>query len=580
MKTEESLKKDSHTGRDVNTYSLHGINHIMSSSSKLFKVCWICLLFAATSAFGIHLYSLIRSYLKYEYFEKVEHDAKGTLVFPHVTICDTQGPSDAMLVRGDKASLLAVMRVWQQAQKVASMLKDPDMKNLYSYLLQTKRGHISNIGPNLTRAFGLKPSDFIVSCRFFENECSFEDFHLYQHPSYYNCYIFKGIRENSKRKPVQNYNNIGPDNGLSLVLVSQDQTGNPFYDNISKTENTKSFKLSIHEPGTDPDISDSGFDILPGISTSVALQQKEYHRLSKPYSDCTKKYNVSVGGQNLSVNAPLCFKLCLAEHVLNACQCVSFGINVYLLEWFSDTHKPCLFVNVSDMELTEQRALCEILFIRNVTYSPNFSESYMKCNCSWNCLELEYDISISQAKWPQKNLIPHFVDIFIRNSKSVVVQNTFREITKHYLNMSTSDTESGYPATSILRAVFNGSFDLDNTSVVEKMLRTPFTISVEPSVLNQDNFQEAVTYWVEGSFSRVNVYFKKGIVEKHEQVVAFGVVDFWSSVGGIAGLWIGASLLSIVEFLSFLIHTVSAVSLKLKGVLKISVQPVDNGSKQ
>ena len=36
-------------------------------------------------------------------------------------------------------------------------------------------------------------------------------------------------------------------------------------------------------------------------------------------------------------------------------------------------------------------------------------------------------------------------------------------------------------------------------------------------------------------------------MEKHQQVVAFGLLDLWTSVGGSGGLWFGASLLSVVE---------------------------------
>ena len=58
-------------------------------------------------------------------------------------------------------------------------------------------------------------------------------------------------------------NQIGPENGLSLILRGESAVS-PFYERNSKVGNTVSFRVSIHEPNTVPMIIDKGMELLPG----------------------------------------------------------------------------------------------------------------------------------------------------------------------------------------------------------------------------------------------------------------------------------------------------------------------------
>ena len=95
--------------------------------------------------------------------------------------------------------------------------------------------------------------------------------------------------------------------------------------------------------------------------------------------------------------------------------------------------------------------------------------------------------------------------------------------------------------------IINGTYDLLNSSVFEDVLQMNFSLSIDNKLTSQKNFDEAMEYWIENYFYRLNIYFKQGTVEKHQQAVAFSLVDFWWGVGSIGGLWFGASLLSVIE---------------------------------
>ncbi len=579
---EESTKKSKEQRRCSRntTYSAHLPEEVqnLKASSTLFKFCRISLIILATIAFGIHVCFMTIIFFKYEYYEKVENDQESELVFPDVTICDNKGYSEMDALKGNKEKLLKSLRNWQQAQQTVEKIEHHDLGDLAANILQSTEGYTANFAMDLDEVMSLTLYDFVINCKYFERECKFENFHLYEHPVYYNCYTFKSMSVNSTQTPIHNNNNIGPNNGLSLILHSLDESLNHFYDIFSNTENSKGARLAIHEPGTDPDIFDSGIDILPGISTSVALVQREYHRLKQPHSDCVDAGQYVQGNNTFKLNPPLCKKLCLAQHILEACHCVSLGVNLWLPDWVNDTVRPCFQMNTSNPDVSVQRALCKIAVVENITFNSKNMGLQNKCKCSWNCFELEYDITTSQAKWPQKILIRHFKELFLNNSKSEIVKNILEKLETHYhknsksgVKLDTQYDKNSKPgvnqeltASSLLRMVFGGAIDLRNETIYEAVKQLNIDYEVEPSLLEQSHFDKAISYWVQQSFSRVNVFFKKGTVERHKQIVAFGMVDFWSSVGGIAGLWIGASLLSIIDIVQFFALTLSHVHSKIK----------------
>ena len=187
---------------------------------------------------------------------------------------------------------------------------------------------------------GLTTDDSILRCTYLDSECNAESFRLYMHPSYWNCYTIKAISE--QNAPNLGCNNVGSQNGISLLLVSHNPIKSRFYDHLSKTGNTRGIKVSVHGPGTDPTISETGIDILPGMSTSFGLIQKEHHRLSHPYADCREKKLLNVSNQGFSMNTELCYKACVANYILNKCNCVSIRVDLFLGDMLNDNVTYCL----------------------------------------------------------------------------------------------------------------------------------------------------------------------------------------------------------------------------------------------
>ena len=70
---------------------------------------------------------------------------------------------------------------------------------------------IANLGIKKSREVGVKLDDLIVNCTFRKKICSMDQFHLFQHNRFYNCYTNDA-----------NVNDIsvltGREGGLSLIL--------------------------------------------------------------------------------------------------------------------------------------------------------------------------------------------------------------------------------------------------------------------------------------------------------------------------------------------------------------------------
>ena len=124
----------------------------------------------------------------------------------------------------------------------------------------------------------------------------------------------------------------------------------------------------------------------------------------------------------------------------------------------------------------------------------------------------------------------------------------FEELRNYYKNPNISSSCAAKLSSSdLVLMVTNKTINLLNSSVLEEIKKSNITSCVDKKLTEQRSFEEALKYWVKTYFYRLNVYFRKGVVEKHQQVVAFGLLDLWTSVGGSGGLWFGASLLSVVE---------------------------------
>ncbi len=524
--------------------SLHGLNHVVSAKPAAFRIFWALLLIGVGVGFSFHLSSLITNYLHFDHYNRVTFDTDGELVFPQVTICDTEPISDFTVKRGDKRMLLQVFRQWQTVLKYA-MTTERSKQQLIFETFSNLQALFGNVPQEILK-LALQAEDLVLSCKFLNYHCNASDFQLYQHPSFLNCYIFKVPHHVDHFFRHASHKLVGPKNGLSLILTSNIMP-NTFYIEHSHMQNTHSLKVSVTEPGTDPNILDTGIDIMPGVSTSFAISQIEHHRLKSPYANCSEKEQIRISDTVFNSSPNICRKKCLAMHILDACGCRSSGVDLFFNNLTGEKADYCLFWGNTDFGKHIERAFCEAAVFDNISKDPHYNLT-RGCGCNWNCFELKYDISISQAQWPQKFTFADFHRRIIETSRSVNVRETNKILKRYYTEGSLRYPYETIKISSLISGIPLGKFDLTNPSVFEHFVENvTFVPDMNPNLLNLTSLHDAISAWITSDFYKLKIYYKTASVEKHHQVAAFGLVDLWSAVGGILGLWFGASLLTLIE---------------------------------
>ena len=72
------------------------------------------------------------------------------------------------------------------------------------------------------------------------------------------------------------------------------------------------------------------------------------------------------------------------------------------------------------------------------------------------------------------------------------------------------------------------------------------------SLLQPKDLYDLQKKWMEESFYRLNIFFSEPFVTVQKQVPSFKFQDYWSGIGGVLGIWAGASVLTMLELCSFL----------------------------
>ena len=401
---------------------------------------------------------------------------------------------------------------------------------------------------------GSKFNSLVVDCKVNHQTCSRENFELHVNPVYVNCYKFKAETVRN------NFNNVpGPEQGLSLILRGETSLDVHYYE-FSKTENVKGIRVDIHPPNTIPFSENHGIDLTPGTSTSVGLGQEMYSRLGAPYDDCEPTRNVTLLSKEYPISPNICLFQCVFKFVRQQCNCTSVFLGVD-----EDSEDYCSYVELgqeSNTHVNIFKALCEI---EEINFLRDNVDKFCK-RCAWNCEETKYDMKVSQAPWPTETTIEDFINKFVLSKEK---DNPIRKYYEHLVEtllLNNSKTQNSINEKRVtlvdLGKKLNSGFkDGNETAYWKSVTLSPY---IPDSLRMSNSVAELQSKWVQESFYRLNVYFSEPHVPTFRQVASLSFGDFLSGVGGVLGIWAGASVLTLLEILSFLGRLVAKKSFKIK----------------
>ena len=533
--------------------SAHGCCHMVKGTA-FSRVIWTIVVVAGFCCAVLHLFSITTLYLKYEHYEVVTVKPDVERIFPDVTVCDSVGVSEYAVLKSQE-----LRRTLPYIYSTAEMLRK---KKILNYTKEDAGGFwqglpsvLASMPKEQLTLLGSRFDSLIVDCKINEQKCDRENFDLHVNPGYINCYTFKA-------KSVRNNHNSfhGPELGLSLILRGETSL-NGHYHEFSKTGNIKGIHVDVHPVNTMPFAYERLIDIPPGTSTSFAIRQKMYSRLGAPYSDCERVRNVTIWSKEYLMEPTVCLYQCANDIMRERCNCTSTALGMD-----GDSGDYCIRVELGGKSNVDaSKALCESEVINLL---KNNVRKFCKI-CPWNCEETKYDVKIYQTPWPLPATVDDFITKFVLTKDK---ENPVRQYYEHLLDTFSRNITEGVNRNNDeqktlidMENQFKLRFkDLNETTDWADWEKVTLSPHIPDSLRKSNSVVELQRNWVQESFYRLNVYFSEPYVTMHSQVAVFSFGDFLSGVGGVMGIWAGASILTLLEILSFLGGLVSKTSFKIK----------------
>lgn len=272
--------------------------------------------------------------------------------------------------------------------------------------------------------------------------------------------------------------------------------------------------------------------VSPGFHTLVSLDPLVVKKQSKPGSECKTADSVLYEcdylqddcSQPVRVNytRSRCLVMKKQRAVIDRCGCVTTDI-AYFSEWSGDQR---MLVNDSmaysgrcfDLRRDGVTSLTQMSGIGTCveTAKAEFERGLRNgsIDCAHPCELTATSVETSMAKWPMP----------------LIESDALQLILKEYLRL-TNTTSSDNPMLQDLMYFYNITDSPANTSITQL-----------PS-------QSRVSSFVADNFYRVTVANKLARASVISEQFSYGAVDFLSDVGGMLGLYLGVSVLTLCELL-------------------------------
>ena len=262
-------------------------------------------------------------------------------------------------------------------------------------------------------------------------------------------------------------------------------------------------KLLVHSQGIYPLPELNGIEISPGYSTDVGFNIAEIQKLSTPYGDCIKNDTLK-WDPNFTYSVSPCLDMCTQGYMIERCNCKS----VYqpVPEEQNDG------VYCGTLPPGEDAEAIKVFYADdqcNTDVWVEFSGSQTMrddCGCLVPCIHNTYTYTVTESRWPA----PKYYDSFL---------------TKEILSRE----------------------DREDLKVYQQLWQI-----IDTSLENSTNYEDYD--FIGENFARLNVYLRELETLKVGQKAAYPLSNLFSDIGGTLGLWVGMSILTVVEITQLIIR--------------------------
>uniref|UniRef100_A0A1I8GHC3 PC4 domain-containing protein n=1 Tax=Macrostomum lignano TaxID=282301 RepID=A0A1I8GHC3_9PLAT len=524
-------------------------------------------------------------YLSYPVSTEFSRDG-ANFEFPSVTICPTNMFAYACSavvsnhsVSGWNKCLVSMMEgspylfsLLNRTDWNASMPKNPvefypDGKN--SIRAMVYRGHL------FAQAY-----ESVIYCRYKNEDCTFENFTEYKDEDRWWCFSFNP----SNHTVIE----VGEGKGLYLVLHLR---GDAYLTYEQQVDYVPGFRVVLHQAGFKPDLN-MGFNAPYGQKTSVQVKAETVTKVSRKGSPCsdelpnityTMDYSWPGNWENQSFFSTTedCVTRLKQEEFKETCGCLS--ANLALPSDLMDGTKMC-----HDLpEEVQQRLPAKAIAVYLLKYQEhrlnkfNMTEYVIKLNNSW--IEPLADYVLNHWHWfnNTKKLVECYHRVESRQ-KTDGVRVDKCPVRCSNTQYKTVTTLTSWPKDVPLAIEILKSYTSKILARVSgtglrtlrlEVLQNFTYASLSQAVVNltAKNLASSRDF-----ISVLDVYPASTKASVFTESFAYPLRNLFSDFGGILGLWIGVSVITLTEMLELVINMAQLASLRLNTAAKklsAKVQP-------
>ncbi|ELT93095.1 hypothetical protein CAPTEDRAFT_166424 [Capitella teleta] len=278
------------------------------------------------------------------------------------------------------------------------------------------------------------------------------------------------------------------------------------------------FRVLVHGNDEVPFPEINGFNIPVGMATGVGIRLQEIVRLGQQYSDCkpnsTSTNNIYSHIYPNGYSNQVCQMSCYQEHVANECGCLdsAYPTDHPSLPVLPECGAINMTVGLNDSGVLASGNSADVVCMKREF--QKYTDGTIVCTCENVCSQHDYLRSMSMSAWP----LPHPASILEKRDDLI------------------AENQPG---------LVDWLASTENLTKYELM----------------DEFS--------ANFGKLRIYFEDLNYQKIYQTPAYTWTNLLSELGGQLGLWIGMSVMSILEWFelcAFCLRTLTKANDRVKRV--------------
>lgn len=518
--------------------SIHGLPRVATAKSLRLRIFWLSLFLATTSVFTSHLIMLIQRYLKAPINTSTEI-SKVDFEFPDVFICNP------LFLRETFASVIfdiernpAIKAIKEKSEELRKGIRKDDYLRKHfnvkkedenirsSELKYLRRTYWSSLDPDLLSSL-LSKEHSIIRVELNEKEVPLSVFHIIPHEVHHSCFKFNSS-SHSKHRQMTLY--LYTDNSQLNASTDLLKISSITYDGEKNFDVPSGFKVYILERGEHPGFSQKPLIASPGMFTQIYVSMTRMEKLRTTNNKCSTEVKFQGYRNRFDPRNPLiyrmdnelCFEIELVKLCYKTCGCVP--LNYLIPKEIANEAARCLNFTHWSVTRVLKNLKCEYR-VMHEEWASNINKIVPICRNLRLCEKNVYSLRVQNTNWPAPNMVEGVIRQYMKEP--------YDERVREYPNLSWFN-------------VFNASGNLRERMFRENVVK----LEIAP---------------VEWKSNRI------------VEFAAYPLINLLSDIGGILGLYMGMSVLSLAELVeSFKVICCLVKVKKIPGIRKSKEEDIEN----